>query len=86
MHIHEQVPDPEEAMAVASTGPTEKQPLLPAAGAAAAGAAAAASGQAAATQGPAPAAPAPSSGSAQNVQLQQVVIFITNMYHRLSRV
>lgn len=68
-----QVPDPEEAMAAASTGPAEKQPLLPAAGAAAAGAAAAASRQPAAGPAPGPAANAPpASGSAQNAHSQQV--------------
>ncbi|KAK9904717.1 hypothetical protein WJX75_001194 [Coccomyxa subellipsoidea] len=68
----EEVPDPEDAMATASTGPAEKQPLLPAAGAAAAGAAAAASRQPAAGPAPGPAANAPpASGSAQNAHSQQ---------------
>ena len=74
-----QAPDPDEAMAAASTGPAEKQPLLPAAaGAAAAGAAggaAAAAGLSAASGQPAAGSAQPPAGTSQrSLQSQQVPI------------
>lgn len=71
----EQGPDPDEAMAAASTGPAEKQPLLPAAaGAAAAAAAAGAAASAASGQPAAGSAQPPAGASQKSLQSQQVPI------------
>ncbi|CAL8464659.1 g4194 [Coccomyxa elongata] len=65
-------PDPDEVMAAASTGPAEKQPLLPAAaGAAAAGAAAGAAAAAASGQPAAGSAQPPAGASQKSLQSQQ---------------